>query len=379
MDIFAYDFMIRAAVGALVIGVAAPAVGVFLVQKRMALIGDGLGHVALTGVAAGFLTGFSPLWTTLVVTALGAVAVEVIRSRGRASGDVALALLFYGGIAGGVFLTAMSQDRTTTSLNQFLFGSLTTVSDDDVVVIGVLGAVVVALMLLLRPWLAAICHDEEHAIVSGLPVRLLNLLLAITTAVTVSVAMRAVGLLLVSALLVVPVVTVQQFTRGFAATMYGGMALGLVTAAGGFVTSGLLDVPPGASIVLLAVLLFVVLAIARGLWLTARRRALRSGATESRDDAASGRQPAGTALELLTRRPSGPVSVWCPPTIITSAPVPPVRLSRSVDVTVVRRTRRMAHHPDDRVPGRRGTVASPGCPDAHRHCHRVVGGGQVRS
>lgn len=272
MDLFTYDFMLRAMAGALIIGIIAPAVGIFLVQKRMALIGDGLGHVALTGVAFGFLTNISPLWTTLVVTALGAIAVEVIRSRGKASGDVALALLFYGGIAGGVFFTALASNKTSSNLNQFLFGSLMTTTAVDVWVIAILGVVVVTLMLVLRPWLAAICHDEEHAKVSGLPVQALNLLLAVTTAVTVSVAMRAVGLLLVSALLVVPVVTAQQLTRGFAVTMYAAMALGLATSGGGFVAAGLLNVPPGASIVLLSVGIFVVIAVARAIWLPLRRR-----------------------------------------------------------------------------------------------------------
>ncbi|MGH8792439.1 MAG: metal ABC transporter permease [Stackebrandtia sp.] len=272
MDIFGYDFMLRAMAGALIVGAVAPAVGVFLVQKRMALIGDGLGHVALTGVAFGFLTGASPLWTTLAATSAGAVAVELIRSRGKASGDVALALLFYGGIAGGVFVTGLVDGATVASLNEFLFGSLLTTTAADLWIIGGLGAVVAALMLALRRWLAAVCHDEEHARVSGLPVQALNLLLAVTTAATVSVAMRAVGLLLVSALLVVPVVTVQQVTRGFAVTMYAAMAAGFAAAGTGFVTAGLLNVPPGAAIVLLAVGLFVVVALGRAMWTGTRRR-----------------------------------------------------------------------------------------------------------
>lgn len=272
MDILTYDFMIRAMIGALIVGVAAPAVGVFLVQKRMALIGDGLGHVALTGVALGFLTNTSPLWTTLVATALGAVAVEVIRTKGKASGDVALALLFYGGIAGGVFITALVSDRTNASLTEYLFGSLITTQESDIWVIGILGAVVVAVMLLLRPWLAAICHDEEHARVSGLPVVTLNLLLAVITAVTVSVAMRAVGLLLVSALLVVPVVTAQQITKGFAVTMYTAMAIGLATSGAGVFTAGLLNVPPGAAVVLMAVALFVIVAFGRGSFMVLKHR-----------------------------------------------------------------------------------------------------------
>lgn len=281
MEIFTYDFMIRALIGALIVGVAAPSVGIFLVQKRMALIGDGLGHVALTGVALGFLTNTSPLWTTLIVTAFGAVAVEWIRSKGKASGDVALALLFYGGIAGGVFITALVSGKTNASLTEYLFGSLITTRVEDIWVIGVLGAVVVTVMLLLRPWLAAICHDEEHARVSGLPVATLNLLLAIITAVTVSVAMRAVGLLLVSALLVVPVVTAQQVTRGFAVTMYAAMAIGLSTSGAGVITAGLLDVPPGAAVVLMAVGLFIVVAFGRGGLMALRRRWFRT-VTETR-------------------------------------------------------------------------------------------------
>ena len=258
MEIFTYDFMIRALIGALIVGVAAPSVGVFLVQKRMALIGDGLGHVALTGVALGFLTNTSPLWTTLVVTAFGAVAVEWIRSKGKASG--------------GVFITALVSDKTNASLSEYLFGSLMTTRVIDIWVIGALGAVVVVLMLTLRPWLSAICHDEEHARVSGLPVATLNLLLAVITAVTVSVAMRAVGLLLVSALLVIPVVTAQQVTRGFAVTMYGAMAIGLTTSGAGVITAGLLNVPPGAAVVLMAVGLFVVVAFGRGGVMMLRRK-----------------------------------------------------------------------------------------------------------
>lgn len=280
VEIFTYDFMLLALAGALIVGTCAPAVGVFLVQKRMALIGDGLGHVALTGVAFGFLTNIAPLWTTLAATALGAVAVETIRAKGKASGDVALALLFYGGIAGGVFVTGLSDGSTVADLNEFLFGSLLTTTVDDLWVIGSLGVAVVALMLLLRGWLAAVCHDEEHARVSGLPVHTLNMLLAVTTAVTVSVSMRAVGLLLVSALLVVPVVTVQQFTRGFGTTMYAAMGAGFAAAGVGFVIAGLLNVPPGAAIVLLAVAMFLTVATGRSAWLTARRRLLLASAAE---------------------------------------------------------------------------------------------------
>jgi zinc transport system permease protein len=266
MDLFTYDFMLRALAGALIIGVAAPALGIYLVQRRLSLIGDGIGHVALTGVGVGLLLDRSPVLTAVIVAAIGAIGVELVRERGRTSGDLALALLFYGGIAGGVVLVGLSDDSNSANLVQYLFGSLTTTSGADLTVIAVLGVTVLAAMLLLRPALFAVCHDEEYARVSGLPVRTLNLLLAVTTAVTVTIAMRTVGLLLVSALMVVPVAAAQQVTRGFRTTMAVAVLVGLGAAASGVVVSAEIDTAPGATIVILALVAFLGLTVAGALW-----------------------------------------------------------------------------------------------------------------
>ncbi|MFG1678147.1 metal ABC transporter permease [Micromonospora sp. NPDC049282] len=271
MDLFQYDFMLRALVGALVIGLAAPALGIYLVQRRLALIGDGIGHVALTGVGAGLLLNRSPVLVAVLAATLGAVVIELVRAYGRTSGDLALALLFYGGIAGGVMLVGLS-DASSGSLNAYLFGSLTTTSPGDLVTIGVLGAVLLVTMLALRPALFAVCHDEEYARVSGLPVRTLNLLIAVGTAVTVTIAMRAVGVLLISALMVVPVAAAQQVTRGFRSTMTAAMALGLFAAGAGVWVAATANTAPGASVVLVAIGSFLVVAL-----LAAGVRALRRG------------------------------------------------------------------------------------------------------
>jgi zinc transport system permease protein len=272
MNLFQYDFMIRALIGALVIGLAAPALGIYLVQRRMSLIGDGIGHVALTGVGVGLLLDRSPVVTAVIVAAAGAVAIELLRERGRTSGDLALALLFYGGIAGGVMLVGLSNNRSNANLMAYLFGSLTTTSRDDLVVIVVLGVAVITAMLFLRPALFAICHDEEYARVSGLPVRTLNVLLAVTTAVTVTIAMRAVGLLLVSALMVVPVAAAQQVTRGFRTTMATAMGLGVVSAGAGVALAGEANTALGATIVVLAIAAFLAVAVGAATWRMLRRR-----------------------------------------------------------------------------------------------------------
>jgi len=285
MSLFAYDFMQRALIGVLITGLAAPALGIYLVQRRMALIGDGIGHVALTGVGLGLLTNRSPVLAAVVVSAAGAIAVELIRQRGKASGDIALALLFYGGISGGVFLVALSDGRSNANLMAYLFGSPLTTSTADLVVMAVLGGAVIAITVLARPWLFAICQDEEYARVAGLPVRTLNLVLAVLTAVTVTVAMRAVGLLLVSAMMVVPVAAAQLVSRGFGSTMGLAMALGVLAAGLGISLAAQYDTAPGATIVLTAIALFGVITAVSAVQRRRRRRASATSAAAMADGA----------------------------------------------------------------------------------------------
>ncbi|MFD5388720.1 metal ABC transporter permease [Streptomyces sp. NPDC127074] len=273
LEILDYAFMQRALLAAVLVGITAPAVGIYLVQRRQAIMGDGIGHVALTGVALGFLTGANPVWTAVAVSALGAIAMELIRWYGKTRGDLALAMLFYGGMAGGVLLINLSPTGSNANLTTYLFGSITTVSPEDVVAISLLAAFVVLITLGLRRQLFAVCQDEEFARVTGLPVRTLNLLLAVTAAVTVTVAMRVVGLLLVSALMVVPVAAAQQATRGFAMTLALAITIGVVVTLSGTVFSFYKNVPPGASIVVLAIGVFAAItALAAPL---AKRRAQR--------------------------------------------------------------------------------------------------------
>jgi len=274
VDLFTLAFMQRALVAALFTGLAAPAVGTYLVQRRLALMGDGIGHVAVTGVALGLLTGLSPTWTAIVVCAVGAVLIEIIRERGHANGDVALALMFYGGLAGGVLLTGLAGQSATT-LQQYLFGSITTISSSDVWVTIALAVVVVAVCVGLAPQLFAVSQDAEFARVAGLNVRAYNIMVAVLAAVSVTVAMRTVGLLLVSALMVVPVATAQQVTRSFRTTLFAAMALGIGASLGGLLLAAYApadaSVAPGPTIVLLSLFGFAV-TWPLGVWLRRRAR-----------------------------------------------------------------------------------------------------------
>lgn len=251
---------------AVLIGLTAPVVGTFLVQKRLSLLGDGLGHVALTGVAVGWLVG---AWTAanpvdllaipgaLVASVIGAVAIEYVREIGHTSRDVALAILFYGGIAGGVVIIQLA-GGTSQSLMGYLFGSLSTVTGPDVVIAVVLAIVVLGVGLGLNGLLAAVTSDEEFARASGLPVRAVNVLIAMMAALTVTLSMRIVGALMVSALMIVPVAAAQTLVVGFARTMRTAMVIAVLCALGGLLVTVYVDLPPGGVIVLMTIAVYVI-------------------------------------------------------------------------------------------------------------------------
>ncbi|GEO91448.1 ABC transporter [Kocuria flava] len=283
----ASPLMQRGLIAAVLVGLAAPVMGTYLVQRRMALLGDGIGHMALTGVAMGWLTGAAAglgdkdalaVPGAIVASVGGALLLEAVRRRGRTSGDVALALLFYGGIAGGVLLIGIA-GGTSASLTGYLFGSISTVTTADVWLTAGLAALILGVGIGLRPALFALCHDEEFARASGVPVQALNLLVAVVAALTVSVSMRVVGVLLVSAIMIVPVATAQLLTRSFATTMAVAMGLGAAVCVAGLAITYVQPLSPGATIVVLAIGAYTVAAVAAPVLLRLRDgRARRTAA-----------------------------------------------------------------------------------------------------
>lgn len=262
----------------LLVGLAAPVMGTYLVQRRMALLGDGIGHVALAGVAAGWLAGSAAglaqqdalaIPGAVVFAIAGSVLIERMRARGTGS-DVVMAILFYGGIAGGVLLIGLAGGSNANLLG-YLFGSISTVTWGDVWMSVALAAVILLVGLGLRAALFAVTHDQEFARSTGLPVEVLNMVVAVLAAVTITVAMRVVGVLLVSALMIVPVAIAQLLTRSFARTMHLAMGLGAVLTLTGIWITVFYDVQPGALIVTLGVLLYAVVAVGTTLIRAVRR------------------------------------------------------------------------------------------------------------
>lgn len=251
------DFMRYAMAAAVLLGLVAPAVGFFLVHRRLSLVGDGIGHIAFAGLAVGYFLNLSPLWGALVAALAGAFLLEALRSRGRLASDQALALLFYAGIAVGVVLVSAA-GQLNVNLFAFLFGSILTVGPADLGLIGLLALAGLAVILLLYRALAAATLDEEGARVSGVPVAWLNYLLAALAALTVAVGMRIVGILLVASLMVVPVMAGTAVAGSMRSALLLSMASGVISALGGLTAAYYGDLAPGAAIVLMAVLLYVV-------------------------------------------------------------------------------------------------------------------------
>jgi zinc transport system permease protein len=245
-----------------IVGATAPLIGAFLVQRRMSLMGDGIGHVAFAGVAGGLLANVWPVWTALILSVLAAVAMERLRSRAQASGDVALALFFYTGIAGGVVLAGLDKSLNA-GLFSYLFGSVLTVDVGELLTIAILGAIVVCAIGFSRRALFGLVMDEEWAGVAGVPARVLNVMLAVLTAVTIVASMRIVGLLLVAALMVLPVASAQLLSSSFKSTLRWSVIIGMASVVVGLAAARIWALAPGGTIVLVCAAFFALVAVVR--------------------------------------------------------------------------------------------------------------------
>lgn len=277
MDMWQFDFMQRALLAGLLAAVVCPIIGLFIVVRHQSLIGDGLGHIAFAGVAGGWVLGMYPLTAAMVLTVAAALGIERLRRWRSENADLVLALFFYTGMAVAIIFATMVKTASVNVLS-LLFGSILTVTAADVAAVAVLSAVVIMVVGVFFPQLLLVSFNEDIARAAGVRVSLVNGLFSIVTALTVVVAMRVVGILLVSALMVVPVACALVLRRGFRQTMALAVVFALMAVLGGLAASFYLNIAPGGTIVLLAALFFLAVLAGRGAWLTVRRRRAAAGA-----------------------------------------------------------------------------------------------------
>lgn len=263
LEIFGYDFMIRAFQAGLITAVVAPSIGMFLVMRRYSFMADTLAHVSLAGVAVAALTGTQPIFTAMALSVGAAACTEALRRNGRVLGESALSLFLSGGLALSAVLLSVS--RSGANLSAILFGSITTVTSTDLVIVASLGAVVMIVIAALFKELFATSFDEDLALVSGLPARALNLTLLVLAAVTVSTSMRIVGVLMVGALMVIPVIAAMQWQRGFRQTWAIAVLISILSVIGGLTISFYVGLASGGTIVLVSIGFFFIGALTRSL------------------------------------------------------------------------------------------------------------------
>jgi zinc transport system permease protein len=255
VELLQLGFMQRALVAATVVCAVAPLAGVFVVQRRAALTGDGIGHVAFAGVGLAFLVGVHPLLGALALTVLAALALYRMQRAG-VGGDLSLALIFYGGIALGFLFASRAGGGVNTILG-FLFGSPLNLTWAEVGAIVGLALLVLVLIMALYPGLVAVAFDEGAARASGVSVNGLVLTLTLLVSLTVVGGMYAIGLLLVSAMMVVPVAAAAQVASSYRQTMTLASAIGAGSAVVGLTVAYVADLAPGASIVLIAICCYI--------------------------------------------------------------------------------------------------------------------------
>lgn len=255
LAIFQYDFMIRALLAGLMIAVIAPLIGNFLVIRRLSLIADTLSHIALAGIGLGLLLGVAPIPVTVLVTVCAALVIEWLRSRRRLPAEAVLAMFLPGGLALAVVLISLAHGFNA-NLFSYLFGSITTVRPEELwLILGLGAAVIIAVATLYRQLLYS-SFDEDSARVDGVRVNLVNAVLIVLTAVTVTLAMRVVGILLIGALMVIPAVTAMQVARSFRQSLGLSILFALAAVLVGLLGAYYLNLPAGASIVLVSLGIF---------------------------------------------------------------------------------------------------------------------------
>jgi zinc transport system permease protein len=258
LELFQYGFIVRGLEAGVIIGLVAPVIGIFLVLRRYALIADTLAHVSLAGIALGFVFALNPLIIAIAASVASSVAVERLRLYKRVYADSALSIFLSGSLALAVVLISIGRGFGVDIFN-YLFGSIVTVKPSDLYVIAAMGVLVLASVAWFYRDLLYVTFDEEAAQVAGVRTHFINILLIMLSALTVSLAVPIVGTLLIAALIVIPVVAALQLKKDFLPTMFYAQAISVFSVLAGIISSYYLNIAAGGTIVLLAVLIFVVL------------------------------------------------------------------------------------------------------------------------
>ncbi|MBC2255564.1 zinc ABC transporter permease [Listeria ivanovii] len=260
MEMFFYGFMQRAFQASMIIAIIAPLLGLFLIIRRQSLMADTLSHVSLAGVAFGLVLNVNPSVTTLIVVVIAALGMEYLRGIYTTYSELSIAILMAGGLAVALVLMNLDQGGMTTSVQQYLFGSIVTISKAQVQILLILGVSIVILFLAFKRFMFVLTFSEDVAVAEGVPVRVISLLFSVVTGIAIAFIMPIAGALLVSALIILPAAIGMRLAKGFLMCVVSAIFIGLLGMFSGLVSSYQLGTPPGATITLMFILIFIVVA-----------------------------------------------------------------------------------------------------------------------
>lgn len=264
LEILQYGFMQRALLAGIIVGVLCPLIGIFIVLRRMSLIGDSLSHVALAGIAAGILTGVYPLGMALVFSIGAALGIEKLRKSYENYAELSIAIILSAGIGVAVVLISLAKSFNV-DLFGYLFGSITTVLKEDLYLILLLGVFIILSIKFLFKELFYIAFDEQGATLAGIPVKAINLFFIVLIATTITLSMRIVGILLVSSLMVIPVATSLQIAKSFKNAMFLSIMFSEIAVILGIFISYYFEIASGGTIVLTSVLILIMVLMLKGI------------------------------------------------------------------------------------------------------------------
>ena len=262
LEALSYEFMQKALISGIAVALICSFMGTFLVLRRYALFGDGIAHVAFGGISVGLFLGIFPLWTAFIVSICGGMGLQKLRESTKISGDAAVAVVLVTGLGLGVILVSAS-GGFAVDLFSFLFGSILLISNEDTIMILAISAGVITTLIVLQKQFLHLTFNEEQAKISGLSVTVLNYAFVILAAVTVVTSMRLVGILLISALVVIPNISAMMLGKGFKQTVGISMVISVISVVSGILLSYYFNVAPSGTIVMVAVSILIGVILAR--------------------------------------------------------------------------------------------------------------------
>lgn len=272
MALLSYEFMRRAFLAAIFIAGIAPMLGVFLVIRRQSLMADTLSHVSLAGVALGFFLNLNPSLTTLLIVVIAAIILEYLRTLYRSYSEISIAILMSGGLALALVLMNLSGGNSATSIQSYLFGSIVTITQEQVWILGFLFLVVFALFFLFKRPMYILTFDEDTAHVDDLPVQVMSMLFNVLTGVAIAMMIPIAGALLISAIMVLPAAISMRLGKSFNAVILISVVIGMIGMMSGLTSSFYLDTPPGATITLVFIALFLVINLIKRIVILVQRK-----------------------------------------------------------------------------------------------------------